>query len=96
MHKFKSPDGRVFDHILNAKVHFCRGRCNPADINCFSDHFSQCDIDDVCRLASIYGNDLFVLTDENIEALKAGKIIFSVGEYGTFVAYKKEVKTGRA
>lgn len=72
------------------------GRCNPADINCFSDHFSQCDIDDVCRLASIYGNDLFVLTDENIEALKAGKIIFSVGEYGTFVAYKKEVKTGRA
>lgn len=32
--KFKSPDGRVFDHILNAKVHFCRGRNSKIKFYC--------------------------------------------------------------
>ena len=34
MPKYKSPDGRVFDHILNAKVHFCRGRNSKIKFYC--------------------------------------------------------------
>ena len=34
MPKYKSPDGWVFDHILNAKVHFCRGRNSKIKFYC--------------------------------------------------------------
>ena len=65
-------------------------KCEPSNNCWFTDGFDQCDINAVCAKSSIYGNDYFYLTDRDIEALKAGKILYFTDEYGMFIAYKKE------
>lgn len=50
----------------------------------------QCEIDQVANKCSIFGNDFICLTDEDIEALKNNKVLYTVGEYGLFLAYRKE------
>ena len=65
-------------------------KCSPSASDWFEDRVSQCDINAVCEHDSFYGNDYLYVTDEDIDALKAGKVLFRVGEYGVFIAYKKE------
>lgn len=64
--------------------------CRPCTIDDFSSgELEQCDIEQVCRNESIFGNDLIALTNEDIEALKNGKVLYQINEYGLFLAYKK-------
>ena len=55
----------------------------------FDESFEPIDLLDVCPKSSLFGNDYFVITDEEIELLKSGKILHSGGEYGTFIKYMK-------
>jgi hypothetical protein len=64
-------------------------KCEFLDISHFTDKFDTCEMNDVCRRASIFGNAFYTLTDEDIEKLKSGKVLFDIDEYGTFIAYKK-------
>lgn len=65
-------------------------KCKPMTMDDFrEEELDQCEIDQVCRKCSIYGNDLIVITDEDIKALKSGKILYRIDEYGLFLAYKK-------
>lgn len=66
------------------------GKCDPSTIDWFKDRISQCEMGAVCENGSIFGNECFYLTDEDIDALKAGKVLYYVDEYGIFLAYKKE------
>lgn len=66
------------------------GKCVPSNLDWFEDEFGQCEINEVCEKCSIYGNDCFLLTKKDIDALKSGKVLFSLDQYGTFIAYKKE------
>lgn len=50
----------------------------------------QCEIDQVTDKCSMFGNDFIFLTDEDIEALKNNKVLYACGEYGLFLAYRKE------
>ena len=43
----------------------------------------------MCCESSLHGNYYFYVTDEDIEALKNGKVLFYVDEYGMFIGYKK-------
>lgn len=63
-------------------------KCRPISIE--SEVFSTCEIGETCERASDYGNYLYRITDEDIDALKAGKVLFSVDEYGVFIAYQKK------
>lgn len=74
----------------NCKKRNIKGRCNPVTADLFQDRFSQCNMDNVCQCCSIYGNDFFFLTDEDIDALKSGKILYCVEEYGVFLVYKEK------
>ena len=64
--------------------------CTPTTISEFYERLRVCDIDEVCEKSSIFGNALFVLDDDDIEALKGGKVLFDIDEYRTFIAYKKD------
>ena len=65
-------------------------KCRPTSIEEFDEVFSTCEIGETCERASIFGNCFYRLTDEDIDALKAGKVLFSVDEYGFFIAYQKK------
>lgn len=70
-------------------------KCCPITINDFDpEQLAQCEIEQVCRKCSIFGNDLILITDNDIEALKNGKVLYKISEYGTFLAYKKEENDG--
>lgn len=50
-------------------------------------------IDDVCQNVSIYGNEFYFITPEQIDELLAGKVIhLDDGEYTNFIALKGEKK----
>ena len=51
----------------------------------FDEEFHRCNIDEVCRRDSIFGNSYFKLTTDDIDALKRGEILYYVSEYGTFI-----------
>lgn len=40
---------------------------------------------EMCAKSSIFGNDYLQITEENIEDLRAGKVLYLGGEYGIFV-----------
>lgn len=62
--------------------------CKPSTEEDFEHRLETCDVNEVCGEASIFGNALYVITDEDIEKLKAGKVLYDVDEYGTFIIYK--------
>ena len=77
------------------------GRCKKSSTrrkceNCvsnetwFSSEFQKCNIDEVCRYSSIFGNRYYTITDEDIDDMRQGKVLTSVDEYGTFIRLKKE------
>lgn len=67
--------------------------CTPTTIDRFDERLDLCEINEVCECGSIYGNSYFAITDEDIESLKAGKVLYMVDEYGTFIAYAPKEAT---
>ena len=63
--------------------------CVPLTLSYFDEKLDVCEIEEVCEKSSIFGNSFFFLTDDDIEKLKSGKVLFEVDEYGTFIGYKK-------
>lgn len=65
------------------------------NINDFYRKFEDCEIKEVGEKESC-GYFLYVLTDEDIEKLKIGKVLFDLvnDEYGVFIAYKKGEQNG--
>lgn len=53
----------------------------------FDETFKSCNLIDTCQNQSFFGNSFFILTDNDIEALKQGKVLFARGEYGIFLKY---------
>lgn len=56
--------------------------------NWFDETLTPIDLLDVCHEQSIFGNDFFTITDEDIQALKSGKVLFVRDEYGIFLKYE--------
>ena len=65
-------------------------KCKPSTLEWCDTQFQHCDMNQMCCESSVYGNYYFYVTDEDIEALKNGKVLFYVDEYGMFIGYKKE------
>lgn len=61
----------------------CKKNCSSREW--FDDELLECEIDEVCRRSSIFGNGYYKITKKQLEALKNGKVLFTVGEYGTFL-----------
>lgn len=54
----------------------------------FDETFKPIDVLDVCQEQSIFGNSFFTISDEDVQALKSGKILFVREEYGIFLKYE--------
>lgn len=65
-------------------------KCGPFTVDSFSDKLNIIDMDEACKRGSIFGNSFFFITEEQIEKLRNGKVLFAIDEYGTFIALKKE------
>ena len=59
----------------------------------FDDKLNVCPVWNVCEKASIFGNRYYKITKEQLEALKAGMVLYDVDEYGTFIVLEQEEKT---
>lgn len=66
-----------------------KAKCEPSTQDWCDGRLSRCDISQMCEKSSIFGNNYFYLDDEDIEALKNGKILFYVDEYGIFIGYRE-------
>jgi len=76
---------------------YCYGRCakynsrelckeNRSDASWFTNKLQRCQVGEVCRQDSVFGNGYYKLTMDDVEALKRGEVLFDhVGEYGTFI-----------
>lgn len=69
-----------------------RKACKESSSEWFTDALKVCEIDEVCRRASIFGNGFFTITKEQLEALKEGKVLYDIDEYGTFIALEEDAK----
>lgn len=76
---------------------YCRGywggKCKVTEKSMserFYEQFRQISLLDVCLQSSLFGNDYYIITDDDIKALKSGKILYSSGEYGTFIKYNQD------
>ena len=65
-------------------------RCEQCDIREFDEEFTVIDMSEVCRKSSMCGNYYFLITEKDIEALRQGKVLCSVDEYGIFIALERE------
>lgn len=63
--------------------------CEPSSIEWFKDKMKVVEIEDVCRTGSIFGNYYIGITEEQLDALKHGKILYHFDEYGTFIGLVK-------
>lgn len=56
----------------------------------YVDWLTTIEPEEVNKVASKYGNRYAEITEEQIEDLKAGKVLCYVDEYGIFIKLKKE------
>ena len=68
------------------------GKCIKSDVTWCDDALELIEPDQMCRKSSIFGNYYFYITEEQLEALKNGKVLCDVDEYGIFIALQKESK----
>ena len=65
------------------------GKCRPSDLEWCDEELKVIEADQMCRYSSIFGNSYFYITEEQLDALKEGKVLYECGEYGTFIALRK-------
>ena len=58
----------------------------------FDPFLEVCDVEEVCQKTSIWGNDLILINKEQLELLKAGRVLYTVDEYGTFIMLEEEAR----
>ena len=56
----------------------------------YTDWLTTIEPEEVSEVASKYGNRYVEITEEQIEELRAGKVLCYVDEYGIFIKLKKE------
>jgi hypothetical protein len=67
--------------------------CKPITADYYINDICMIESHDVCELQSSYGNRYHRITEEDLEELKAGKIIYiNDGEYCHFITLKKGEK----
>lgn len=85
--RFSPFDSCLRDDYCKHKGKFCgsdrTGYYSP------DDEFTIIDRNEMCTNASIFGNHVFKITEADIEALRNGKVLYDLDEYGTFIVYDK-------
>ena len=79
----------AFFHDGECEKYRKHGNCRQFDIGDFESFFGVMDMSEVCAAASIYGNRLILITEEDIEELRNGKVLSFLDEYGIFIAMDK-------
>lgn len=68
------------------------GVCIPSEVTWCDEPMMVIEANQICRQSSIFGNYLLCITEEQIEALRNGKVLRNkdAEEYNVFIALKKE------
>lgn len=76
------------DNTLRNGQRYCKRKrvwCDGNGNQLCDEPFEVIERSEMCAKGSIFGNFYLQLTEENIEALRAGKVLFTRDEYGIFV-----------
>ena len=80
--QYKTEDGKCKAYNL------CE--CKPSTIDWCNEPVKMIPVDCICKYASYWGNSYYFITEEQLEELKNGKVIYVYdGEYSNFIAVKK-------
>lgn len=71
-----------------------RYKCKPSSIDWLREAESMTiiEVNQMCAHGSIFGNHYIGLDLEDLEALKEGKILYHIDEYGTFIGLIEDSK----
>lgn len=59
--------------------------CGGVPLDDYKSRFEVIEPEEACEKKSIYGNEFFTITQEDLQALMDGKVLCCVDEYGTFI-----------
>lgn len=71
-----------------------QGKCESCQISekDFDSFLADCEVEEVCQKTSLWGNNLILINKEQLKLLKDGRVLYTVGEYGTFIMLDKEAR----
>lgn len=67
-----------------------RRKCKPSSLEWLDDSVEVIEPNQMCCKGSIFGNYYIGVTEEQLEALKNGKVLFTLNEYGIFIGLRKD------
>lgn len=70
----------------------CRAR-GPYTLDKLTDKLEIIDPEDMCFKQSAFGSNWFYITEEQIQALRNGKVLYTLDEYGTFIGMNPNKET---
>lgn len=85
--KYRKSDGMCEKYKI-------RRKCAEPLIPTFDGIAVILDRDEVCEHSSIFGNHYIALSEDHIQALKDGKAVAAIDEYGVFLALEKPGEEG--
>lgn len=65
--------------------------CKPTTINMCDEKLTTINPEEMCQHSSKYGNGFFIITKEQLEDLRNGKVLYAIDEYGTFIALENNL-----
>lgn len=84
--RYKRDDGSCAKHGNRRDI-----LCKPSSIDWCDDSVEMINADEMCIFSSPWGNSCSFITEEQIEELKQGKVIYvDDGEYCHFIALKRD------
>ena len=85
--RYRREDGSCAKHGNRMDI-----PCKPSSLDWCDGPVEMIDADEICMCSSRFGNSLSFITEEQIEELKQGKVVYiDDGEYCHFIAFKNEV-----
>lgn len=84
--RYKREDGSCAKHGNRRDI-----PCKPSSIEYFRDTVEMMDVKEMCIFSSPWGNSFNFITEEQIEELRHGKVVYvNDGEYCHFIALKRD------
>lgn len=81
---------RLKNHWCKRKRIYCHDGIGSLKADKFCEKFTIINQNEMCCKCSLFGGNVFEITDKDIEVLKSGKVLSFLDEYSTFLIFKND------